>query len=364
MASLPYEKLIVASITILVVALLLGFGTKMAYGSVGQGVNFLERLLPFGTPRLNSFTASTALLSGGGGAGVEFKLSLGGNTGGAVLNIYMSKASDDTTEAEWKAPSPSYDPSNLVYTNRNSQDEREELNANLVTITCPGDNGCNAVVNPISNLQADWYTFAAVLEKDGKVLMQRYASVGLYDEPFVELLSKPVAGCREPVSKYCNVIECKKEFMNIEADFSGAAARDAGRIIRELTAGRCTKYNSGTRPLNFNDCGEDEYVREVDDLNKAFARLRLFKLAYDALGILTENSYSNYGDTIKSLKQSAVTDSLVCSKGGGTMRGAYADLKELGWLPLKGAPHLNRWETAIAANLDAFLKSLDPNVFG
>lgn len=353
MASLPLEKVVTASIIVIVVVTGL-FMLGPAKNAKSSTISFLDQLLPFVSPKVNDFTAAPVTLSDGT-FGMKFILGTGGNTDGAVLKIYLTKASDDPNAPELKAPAPGK--TTLVY-DGSADSEKTKLKNSKPTlpISCSSapssvsDNGCKA--GNFIPTAPDWYTFNAVIEKGGKTV-EKAASVGLYNENYVELLSKTVSGCSSAAINNCDVIACKKQKMN---DAIGRRINYATNLAIQLASesnGCSISYDPQTYALKFHGCD----AQAVDNFNTKFARVYMLLDANTIRGITSESQYANYPADIDTFKLLAIQDALQCTQGGqgiGSFQGTYAKLASLGWQKIPNQPH-NIWLTKVDNSLNSVL---------
>lgn len=315
--------------------------------------------IDIGKPSIASFTAT---LSSDGG--VLFSVSIGGNRNDVVLEIYWAKASEDKAATVLEAPNANYSSDHLVYTS--STDEVEAV----FSVECPGQDKCCRIksVQPnciTAKLAPDWYRFSAVLKKKEKTVDVKDALLGVYTESYVELLNKPITGCKDSEFWNCNVIECKKELINTNLldplnilEFR----RDSGilwKISKEFTdekatepgfdvASNCGKVGDvfGNVITNTKDRKAQYFVltgcrdKDIDDLNVKVARVRMLESAYEDTGqtVKSEAQYKDpkYTGRISFWVDQAVRMTMSCTRPLGwsnAPKGAYSQLAKLGWVP-------------------------------
>ncbi len=202
----------------------------------------------------------------------------------------------------------------------------------------------------------DYTAIVAVKEKDnvgfGEGTEDYYK---FYTEEFVELLGKPIQGCDFPIMNDCNVIECKKTIMNRDLQLGPAA--EVKRLTEEIVkAPVCATYDPSTKKLNF-VCSKEQ----VGELNKKFARVRMLIAASGITGgkVKVEDDYRYYAGIVEDFKQFGIINSLVCSNGEGSFKGAYGHLNSVGWT---GEGTFDKWSNDIAVRLDNVLAGLKPGI--
>ncbi len=338
---MAWEAIKKIAINFAVVFIIASIFSSVAPGTAHKAYAFFEDKLGFGEPSIGYFTVAPNK----DGETFSTRYSILGNYRNVLKTVVSRSYSGDVD----------------ILPSKRAEVDELSLKENVLTIL--NDNQGSP---PLPDVKIEetrkgqalgrtgWHKFTIEVFLTNGDVVSKDMLFGLYDEEYVETLNKPVKGCGNNVFKGCNVIECKKAFMEKDLSATLETQKDITRIFNEdIAPEKCVKPEPGIFK-KFENCDKNR----IDELNTKFARVRLLKIINEKEGTGFEADYYKYADKLKGYKQLAVEQSLQCSHGTkGSFDGVYAFLDKNGWQRLPTGSKLKEWESKIMGNLNKRLDS-------
>ncbi|MBI2143636.1 hypothetical protein HYU17_00600 [Candidatus Woesearchaeota archaeon] len=293
--------------------------------------------LGWGKPKIGSFSAVPAE-----DGNLAFAATLGGNKDNAVLEIHSSYTEKAEGSGNFRAPDPpnTEQKQNLVYTSEGKNGGKLEKKFN---VKCPADEAdCGGTVSQamggVSTLSGKfkpgWYTFVAVLKKDGSTKDVKRFELGFYDESYLELFDNPVSGCSD-----CDVIECKRAKLiaklgsnipekcreGVMIIYNELVNKNGGKVGRTCDGGQCCDYPAPSQmqaygsigPITFNGCT----AAQINDVYQKAAAFDFYRRVCEEAKVdaltefmnAAEKLWDNKKWTVDSVKADVKNDFAQCS---------------------------------------------------